>query len=56
MPWNNCGNDFGVNYNSKIFDEALYRYASSGANSVRVWVHFDANKELKLYDSNGFFK
>lgn len=23
---------------------------------VRIWIHYDANKELKLYDGNGHFQ
>jgi len=56
MPWNQCGNDFGVGYSSSTFNEAFSRYSSAGANSVRVWVHYDANKQYSLYDSSGYFK
>lgn len=44
MPWNQCGNDYGVNFNWNVFNEAFSRYKAAGANSVRVWVHYDANK------------
>jgi hypothetical protein len=56
MQWNYCGNDFGVSFDYNIFNEAFSRYSSAGANSVRVWVHFDANKQLSLYDQSGMFK
>ena len=46
MPWNYCGNDFGVSFDYNIFNEAFSRYSQAGANSVRVWVHYDANKQL----------
>jgi hypothetical protein len=44
MPWNHCGNDFGVFFDWNVFNEAFSRYQSAGANTVRVWVHYDANK------------
>lgn len=56
MPWNNCGNDFGVSFNSGVYNEAFSRYSQAGANTVRVWVHYNANKQLGLYDSTGKFK
>lgn len=55
MPWNACGNDFGAYYDTATFKEALNRYHNSGANVARLWIHFDGAKEMKLYDSNGYF-
>jgi len=26
MPWNKCGNDFGVGYSSSVFSEAFGKY------------------------------
>ena len=44
MPWNHCGNDFGVSFDYNVYNEGFSRYRAAGANSVRVWVHYDANK------------
>ena len=55
MPWGNCGNDWGVAYDSKLFETSFKKYKASGADTVRYWIHFDGNKELKLYDKSGKF-
>ena len=57
MPWINCGNDFGIGgFDHAAWDAAFTKYAQAGANSVRVWVHYDANKQLSLFDGQGKFK
>ena len=44
MPWENCGNDWGVSYDHQRFNTYLKKYKSGGANVVRQWIHFDGNK------------
>jgi len=56
MAWNNIGDDFGARFDYNVFSESFSRYNNSGGNSVRVWVHFDGNKQLSLYDESGYFK
>lgn len=57
LPWVNCGNDYGIDsYPESSFNDAFQRYCQSGANSARVWIHYDTNKVYKHYDSNGQFK
>ena len=56
MPWNHCGNDFGVSFDYNVFNEAFTRYGKAQAGYVRVWVHYDANKQLQLFDQYGYFK
>ena len=56
MPWVNCGNDWGTDYNSNVFAADFKKYKASGADSVRYWIHFDGNKQLKLFDNRGYFK
>lgn len=53
MPWDQCGNDWGVSYKTATFDTHLSKYKASGANTVRQWIHFDGNKQLSLYDNKG---
>ena len=43
MPYNNCGNDFGVSFNVDLFNSSLTRYAAAGANMVRIFIHFDGD-------------
>jgi hypothetical protein len=54
MPWNSCGNDFGVAYDSAVFELAFAKYSANGAKVVRIWDHYDGSKSLELY-SNGYF-
>lgn len=56
MPWDQCGNDWGVSYSHSKFDSHLSKYHNSGATTVRQWIHYDGNKQLSLYDSSGKFK
>ena len=56
MPWNNCGNDFGSNLDKTAFSNAFSKYRNDGANTVRVWIFFNGDKSLQLYDSSGHFK
>ena len=49
MPWDQCGNDWGVSYTNSAFDAHLTKYKASGADTVRQWIHFDGNKQLSLY-------
>lgn len=35
MPWGNCGNDWGVAYDSGLFEKSFRKYKDSGADTVR---------------------
>ena len=56
MPWGNCGNDWGSSYDRALFERSFSKYRASGADSVRIWIHFDGTKNLKLWDNSGNFK
>ena len=56
MPWMNCGNDWGVSYDKSRWEQTFAKYHNSGADNVRIWIHFDGAKQLNLYDKSGKFK
>ena len=54
MPWQNCGNDWAVSYDSATFSASLTKYKNAGANVYRQWIHFDGNKSLNLWNNDKF--
>ena len=44
MAWHNLGDDYGAKFDFDVFNESFSRYNRSGANAVRVWVHFNGDK------------
>jgi arabinogalactan endo-1,4-beta-galactosidase len=55
MPVHYWGLDYGHSFDENWFRNSLQKYKNDGANTVRIWVYFNGNTDLQLYDSNGYF-